>query len=269
LKKLKKYIKVILQYNLYSDNKNIRIFYNVKNEGGCYTKRRCVKLAEGEICGFLDPDDALLPDALELMTNEHLKNENISLVYSKHIVCDENLVEKYVSLYARTIPKDSDYLHFAQFAISPFASFKKNLYSQTEGINSQLARAVDQDLYLKMEEVGALLFIDKPLYLYRVHKNGISTYDNSIKACFWHLKVIDNTCQRRGIPAESENIAGKGLIKAFVEPPQTEIKILNEKIYNPSLIDVLKCFYRYIRMLFKRILKKLKFIEQRRNRQST
>ena len=34
----------------------VHIFYNGMNRGCGYTKRRCVDLANGPLCGFLDPD---------------------------------------------------------------------------------------------------------------------------------------------------------------------------------------------------------------------
>ena len=250
-------------YKLYEGDDQIKIYYNKKNKGCGYTKYRCAKMANGEICGFLDSDDVLLSDALELMINEHLKDENISLVYSKHIVCDENLIQKYVFPKTRNIPENNDYLHFHQYAIGHFVTFKRNLYNKTEGINPQFIRAVDQDLYLKMEEVGSLVFINRPLYMYRIHKNGISTYDNGIKAFCWYVKVVDNACQRRGIVEENENIVSEMIIDNFIEPLNQEIKslnqeieLLNKKIYNPSLKDVFRGVYRYIHMFFnKRLFK--------------
>jgi hypothetical protein len=35
-----------------------------KIEGVGFTKGKLIELAEGEICGYLDPDDAILPNAV-------------------------------------------------------------------------------------------------------------------------------------------------------------------------------------------------------------
>ena len=45
-------------YKELEKDERIRIFYNDENHGCGYTKRRCAELANGELCGFLDPDDA-------------------------------------------------------------------------------------------------------------------------------------------------------------------------------------------------------------------
>lgn len=67
-------------YEKYKNHKQIRIFYNQENKGCGYTKRRCADEANGEICGFLDPDDAITSEAIEIMVNKHLLNSNHSLI---------------------------------------------------------------------------------------------------------------------------------------------------------------------------------------------
>ena len=52
-------------YGKYATDKRFKIYHNDANRGCGYTKRRCAELAAGELCGFLDPDDALMPEALE------------------------------------------------------------------------------------------------------------------------------------------------------------------------------------------------------------
>jgi hypothetical protein len=86
--------------------------------------------------------------------------------------------------------------------ISHFATFKIELYKKSNGINQKLKRAVDQDLYLKLEEVGSMMFVDIPLYYYRVHDGGISTLTNYNKAYTWNLYVRINACERRGLNIE-------------------------------------------------------------------
>lgn len=67
-------------YKKYKEDKRFHIYFNEENKGCGYTKRRCAELAQGELCGFLDPDDKLTPDALEVMVNEHGARAECSLV---------------------------------------------------------------------------------------------------------------------------------------------------------------------------------------------
>ncbi|MFZ4771896.1 MAG: glycosyltransferase family 2 protein, partial [Ferruginibacter sp.] len=76
---------------LIKDDKRFKLFENEQNKGCGFTKRRCAELAAGDICGFLDPDDALMPDALALMMDAHQQNKELALVHSTFYFCDEFL----------------------------------------------------------------------------------------------------------------------------------------------------------------------------------
>ena len=138
----------------YKNNDSIKIFTNDKNKGCGYTKNKCVELASGEIAGFLDPDDKLTKKALEVMIEMHNMNDVSSLIYSSQYICNETMDVQEVSTYPSQITNDTTYLEQPCGRVSHFATFKLRLYNKTEGINKQFKRAVDQDLYYKLEEVG-------------------------------------------------------------------------------------------------------------------
>ena len=71
-------------------DERVKIYSNPQNMGVGFTKKKCVTLANGEICSFLDPDDALTPDAIEISTNAY-RNNKIIATYSQFYICDENL----------------------------------------------------------------------------------------------------------------------------------------------------------------------------------
>ena len=64
-----------LYKQLVEQDSRIHIFFNEENKGCGYTKRRCAELANGEICGFLDLDDTLLPEALETHIAMHIQEQ--------------------------------------------------------------------------------------------------------------------------------------------------------------------------------------------------
>ena len=81
-----------------------------------------------------------------------------------------------------------------------FFTFKKEIYDQTQGINPKLIISEDQDLYMKLYELGEFYFIDSFQYLYRIHDKGVSQ-DKSKKDKLnknWHI-VLLTTCKRRNI----------------------------------------------------------------------
>lgn len=190
-------------YQQLKEDDRIHIFFNEKNSGCGYTKRRCVELSNGEICGFLDPDDTLEADALELMVGEHVKRNDVSLVYSKHYFSDVNLNTLGISTSQCVIPEGKSFLEYGKGAVSAFATFKKDSYNRSCGLNPSYKRAIDHDLYFILEEVGKLSFIDKPLYHYRFETGkNISTCSNSNAAFLWDIVIMADACRRRNIDLE-------------------------------------------------------------------
>lgn len=188
-------------YRTLSSNNRIHIYFNESNMGCGYTKRRCAELADGEICGFLDPDDALTEDALYDMVQAHSEHPNASLISSQFIYCDSEL--RSTAKWHRYQNLQKSYLESSTGIITHFATFKKMFYLQTSGINARYKRAVDQDLYLKLEEVGEIETISKHHYYYRIHINGLSTLDAATKAFQWDVVARYEACQRRNIDFDS------------------------------------------------------------------
>lgn len=187
-------------YEKYKEDKRIRVYYNEINKGVTYTKWRLIELAKGELCGFLDPDDTILPDALSLMVNAHAKDDNIAIVSSRFYNCDEamNIINE--SGYLR-IPEGHSYLTYMQYAPWPFISFKRSKYKQTNGLNWRNKIGDDQELCLLLEEIGEWLALDNITYKYR-HKNSSLSTDSLYKCLYWNLIVYHEACMRRGIDPE-------------------------------------------------------------------
>lgn len=182
-----------------SDSK-IKLFKNEINRGVGYTKKRCVELASGEICGFIDPDDALANDALEVSVQHYEKYPQIGATYSQIIWCNGGLEPIRVFKRSRKIKNNNLYFFNINNEVSHFFTFKKKYYDLTIGINEALTSAVDFDMYLKLYEKCSFYFIKKPLYLYRQHEKGVSQDQSKKEKTYqnWN-KVLFDTCKRRNI----------------------------------------------------------------------
>lgn len=189
-------------YDKYKDDSRFHIYYNDENKGCGYTKRRCAELANGEICGFLDPDDALCDrKAIEIMVNYHKNNPDKSLFFSDMYLVDENL--KIVERVARKdIQANNTILDTCSWPIGHWVTFSMGKYKQTEGVDAFMERAVDMDLYYKLEEVGGVGYINMPLYSYRVTAQSISMNGNMYKSHVWHSYSCVQAMKRRMIRNE-------------------------------------------------------------------
>lgn len=191
-------------YEKYGCHKNIHVYYNDTNRGCGYSKRKCVEMASGEICAFLDPDDALTEDALETMVKAY-DDENVTFAYSRYYECDIDMKAVKISATQRELPCGTSFLEYGKGAISHFYTFKRKDYLRTPGINAYGLRSVDHDLYYLMEEVGLGVFVDKPLYYYRTNTgNNISLGNNDSKAYYWDLIAMTNAYMRRGLSVEEK-----------------------------------------------------------------
>lgn len=188
-------------YQKYKGDTRIKIFYNEKNKGCGYTKHRCIELATGVLCGFLDADDVLLPYAIEKHVLAHITYDKVSLIFSRYYSCDERLnIQSESELLC--IPSGESYLTNDNHNPCPFASFKKNYYDQTSGIDTTYKAAIDQDLYYKLEEVGDIYALDEITYKWRVVPNSVSRAGNLLTPFYYSLLSIYFACVRRNISHE-------------------------------------------------------------------
>ena len=186
----------------------IRISKNLKVGA---TKARATSLAKGQICAILDPDDKLVPTAIEKQVQCHLEYSNCSIVSSKYYICDE--VFKINGINTDVYKPEQNYSYLAsKGGINAFWSFKKSKYDLTRGFKTKYYLAEDQDLYYQLEEVGAVKVINEPLYYYRIHKNSISKNDNLAKAYAYHLLAMFEAKNRR----PKNKLESEAIEKAFV-----------------------------------------------------
>lgn len=186
--------------NLSQSDLRIKLFRNTENKKVGFTKRRCVEEASGEICGFLDPDDLLSSTALEEVVAAYQLETKCIATYSKIKLIDKDSNEIGDFKFSKKIKNGLKTFFNVNFEVAHFFTFKKEVYNKTEGINASLIISEDQDLYLKLYELGNFYFIDSFQYHYRIHDNGISQNKSKSKQQKedWH-KVLLDTCSRRKI----------------------------------------------------------------------
>lgn len=159
---------------------SISFHRNDHPEGCGRIKRQLIDLSHGEYFIFLDPEDTLTPDAVATLLSEHEHWRKYSIVYGTHYLCNEKLEPQSISDYPGAIPEGQSHINSTAGHISAPALCRRSCYNQTEGINPKFYVAEDQDLYLKMEEVAPVLFVDQPLYYYRHHDHNTSWNDSRL-----------------------------------------------------------------------------------------
>ncbi|WP_223558137.1 glycosyltransferase family 2 protein [Chryseobacterium lathyri] len=180
-------------------DERFKFFENEQNSGVGVTKSKLIDLASGDICGFVDPDDAILPHAIEKAVNVFVQKKNVVLAYSRFMSCDKDLKPIAPFKSAMQVQNKDPYFFNYPIQIAHFVTFRKDIYEQTEKMNVALKISEDQDLYLKMYEKGDVYFIDDTNYLYRTHTGGISQNENKAKSYEYFAQVVFNAMKRRNI----------------------------------------------------------------------
>lgn len=221
--------KNIIKKIIGSDHR-FKLYENNKNYGVGFTKAKLIELAKGDICGFVDPDDAISPDALSSSINTFKKNHDIVLTYSRFVKCDENLNPIHISKISKKIINYDPYFFNCPVQIVNFVTFRKKIYNDTSKIDTSLKIAEDQDLYLKLYEKGKFKFINKVHYYYRMHEGGISQNANKEKSKEYFAKVIFNTIKRRNI----KKINGKSIPDVYSASSEIYnlLEYKNSMLYN-------------------------------------
>lgn len=188
-----------VMHSIVGNDDRFKFYQNDENSGVGVTKAKLIELANGEICGFLDPDDALADNALQASVEIFQKKKNVVLTYSRLMKCDENLKPLNEFKSAMQVPNGDMNFFNCPVQIAPFVGFKKEIYLTCEKINPNLKIAEDQDLYFKMYEKGKVYFIDQTDYLYRAHAGGISQNDNKKKSYAYFAQAIFMAMKRRNL----------------------------------------------------------------------
>ncbi len=178
-------------------DRRFRFFENPANSGVGITKSKLIELAEGDVCGFVDPDDAITPTAISSSMANFQKKE-VVLTYSIFMSCDENL-RPLNPFRTRQVKNNDPFFFNYPIQIAHFVCFSRKIYLQTEKMNTAMRISEDQDLYLKMYEKGKVKFINEVNYLYRLHSGGISQNDNKSRSYEYFAKVIFNAMKRRNL----------------------------------------------------------------------
>lgn len=191
-------------YESYRDDSRFHIFYNGENKGCAYTKHQCVLHAEGELCGYLDPDDIILSNALEVSVSLFNSQPDTVLSFSRLYICNEQLeiLREGRPLYL----KDGEtYFEHKDYRPEHFAAFSRKAYLKMGGLDTTLKAGVDADLYFRLEEQGKLAISHEITYKYRLHSSSITA--NWSRAFYWNLIIRHNTCIRRDLPVEKYSMA--------------------------------------------------------------
>lgn len=159
----------LIKIKKFADERIKLISNRDNNKGYIGALKEMISEANGEIVIILDSDDALAPNALSEIAKIYQNHPEYDFVYTQCYYCDERLKPIHLGYSAR-IPEGNTNLH--NNSVVAMRTFRKTAYLKTTGYCEQMLYAEDVDLTFKIEEIGKLYFLDKPLYYYRILKGS-------------------------------------------------------------------------------------------------
>jgi glycosyltransferase involved in cell wall biosynthesis len=129
--------------------------------------------ATGEILGFLNSDDLLLPKAVSAAVSFLQKHQNIGVVsgHSKLIDPDDRILR---DLYSDRMSVNRC-IYGAVFLIQPSTFFRRSFFEQVGGFREESKACWDGELFLEMARAGAkFAIVDEFWSAYRIHPNSVT-----------------------------------------------------------------------------------------------
>lgn len=124
----------------------------------------------GDIMGWLNSDDLLLPNALEVVADQFNRNPDVDVIYGNRLIIDENDME----VGRWILPGHSSrVLDWADYIPQETMFWRRRIWDRSgASIDESFRFAMDWDLLTRFREAGAR-FLHVPLFLgaFRVHSN--------------------------------------------------------------------------------------------------
>lgn len=161
---------------------SVKFLKNDSNRGACYSRNRGLKLANGDYVNFLDDDDELFPEKIELQIEKFKSSKDPKLgMITCHSV-DYRSGEKKV-IYNRV--RGNIYQGIlAEYIVAGTETmlFKASVFDEVEGFDEGLESSQEYDLFIRACEKYHINYVDKILTQRNRSRDQISlNFDKKIQ----------------------------------------------------------------------------------------
>ncbi len=205
------------------------------NSGPSSARNLGIKSALGKYRAFLDSDDIMMPDRLELQVRALEEDRNIGLVYTDLMTFNEsgivyNSKKRYITPHSGSV---LNRLLVENFITTSTVMVRKECLDNVGYFDEKLKHSEDYKMWLKIAMKYKIGYVDLPLVKYRYHENSLSSNKITITASSY--KVVEEFWK--------ENIEYKGINKILYRVSVSkQLSKLGHAYYsNCEKIEAVKC----------------------------
>jgi glycosyltransferase involved in cell wall biosynthesis len=150
-----------------------------------------LRLASGEIHGYLNSDDLYFPWTISVVTQAFANHPEVDVIYGDVVEVDD---ETLWSKIAWNLPFDLDYLRRSGFMWQPAVFWRRRVFDTLGGFDEAIRYGADLDYWFRLGEAGARFRkINEMLAVVRMHPQTLSLVHRA--------KVIDELAEMRAAHA--------------------------------------------------------------------
>jgi glycosyltransferase involved in cell wall biosynthesis len=157
--------------------------------------------ARGNYLTWTSDDNCYRPEAIQTMVDFLESNRHVDIVYTDHTRIDE---EGHPFAYIKANPVEELAL---QNVVGPCFLYRQEVQNALGGYNEEMFLVEDYDFWLRASDNFNLQPLHTDLYLYRCHKDSLTTtYSTSIRAAA-DRALVHNLPQMSWLPAQVRTLA--------------------------------------------------------------
>ena len=149
-----------------------------KDYGQTNAINKGLKVARGDIIGYLNSDDMLMPGAFKFVEDYFKNNRDVDLVYGNCILIDDKSNQIKTRKPERFNLRRLLYLGYS-YIQQPSTFFRKSVIGSTGYFDERLKYVMDYDYWIRIARDDKVLrYVDMDLSLMRIHREAKTFADN-------------------------------------------------------------------------------------------
>jgi len=179
---------IISQYR-----EKISYFISEPDNGQSHAINKGLKISRGEIVGWLNSDDILLPNSIESIVREFINDLSVGVVYGHNLRMNRNgkiiptpLLEK------DRLNFGIDYILHDPLVNQPGSFWRRTIMNKAGWLDETLSFAMDYEYWIRLAILGIKFKrLDRSLAIYRLNPNS-KTSTKSSEMAFEQVRVLED-----------------------------------------------------------------------------